>query len=120
MMTGSELLDRISAQDWEATPDSVRKLLLSLLPLAKEVTVLRARLRLAQRDPTNDLEGADDAVQGRRVERYRLLVDRLFLDGPSAEEQQELERLGAEIDAYNAPFYEAALRRMEAVGRRQE
>lgn len=116
-MTHSELLSRIPAPDWEATPDSVRRLLLSLLPLTTEVSVLRARLRSAERGPENGIEAPDDAEQGHRVERYRFLVDRLFLHNLSAEEQQEMERLGAEIDAYNAPFYEAALQRMEvAVG----
>ena len=112
-MRGSELLERIPAQDWEATPSSVRTLLLSLLPLAAEASELRARLRAMEPQSELDLSPEDAEHRG-RLERYHTLVDRLFLGGLSTEEQSEMERLGAEIDAQNAPFYASALHRMEA------
>ena len=112
-MKDSELLERIPAQDWEATPSSVRSLLLSLLPLAAEASELRARLRALEPQDTTELS-AEETEHRRRLERYHALVDRLFLSGLNAEEQGEMERLGAEIDAQNAPFYLSALHRMEA------
>jgi hypothetical protein len=121
--TGSELLERIPAQDWEATPASVRTLLLSLLPLAAEAAELRARLETGEPANGNDPEADEEEPERRRVERYQALVDRLFLNGLSDEEQQQMERLGAEMDAHNSPFYAAALRRMEATaadGNRRE
>jgi hypothetical protein len=41
-------------------------------------------------------------------------VDRSFLNGITQEEQHEMDRLGAEIDSCNAPFFQAALQRMQA------
>ena len=113
----TELLRRIPPQDWEATPDTVRALLLSLLPLATEVSELRARLHEAEQQAGENLP-AETQQSRQQVERYQSLVDRLFLDGLTQEEEQELERLGVEIDSRNAPFYEAALRRMDAIGSR--
>ena len=113
--TDSELLERIPAQDWEATPASVRTLLLSLLPLAAEAAEWRARLQTPDDHATGkDGPYAADDSEPPRVGRYQALLDRLFLHGLSAEEQREMERLGAEMDARNAPLYDAALERMEA------
>lgn len=110
-MTGSELLNRIPMEEWDATPASVQRLLLSLLPMAMEVEALRSRLQALEQHPQ-----ASVTV----LERYHLLVDQLFLRGLSEEEQAEMERLGAEIDTQNAPFYEVALRKMQTAGKRQE
>lgn len=118
-MTDTDLLHTIPARDWEATPASVRTLLLSLLPLAGEVSELRARLN--EREPmTGGAEAAQLSEQRSRIERYQSLVDRLFLNGLTQEEQQEMDRLGAEIDAGNAPFFETALQRVEAEANSRE
>ena len=114
-MSDLELLERIPTQDWEATPASVRSLLLALLPLAAEAVELRARPATGEPASGNGREAEEDEPEraGRRVERYQALVDRLFLHGLSDEEQQEMEHLGVQMDARNASFYVSALRRME-------
>lgn len=118
-MTDTDLLHTIPAHDWEATPASVRKLLLSLLPLAGEVSELRAQLNAPQALAHQEAE-TNLSDQRTRVERYQSLVDRLFLNGLSSEEQQEMDRLGAEIDTNNAPFFQAALQRMQAEANSQK
>ena len=104
-----ELLERIPAQDWEATPASVRTLLLSLLPLETEVSALRARLQTFDQNT----ETVSNKIQIIGSDRYQELVEKLMISGLSAEETQEMERLGKQMDAESAPFYEAALQRMK-------
>jgi hypothetical protein len=111
-MTDTDLLHSIPAKDWEATPASVRQLLLSLLPLAGEVSELRARLNL-HATPDNEEKQPEMSDQRARIARYQSLVDRSFLNDLTPEEQQEMECLGVEIDAGNAPFFQAALQRMQ-------
>ena len=106
-----ELLERIPAQDWEATPASVRTLLLALLPLETEVSVLRDRLRTFDQNT----EAGSNRVQIIGSDRYQELVEKLMISGLSAEETQEMERLGRQMDAESAPFYEAALQRMKVM-----
>ena len=121
-MTDTDLLHTIPAHDWEATPSSVRTLLLNLLPLATEVAELRARVQEKEQasDRERGAQPAELSEQRLRIERYQSLVDRFFLNGLSSEEEQELNRLGSEIDARNAPFFETALRRMEEAVRGQK
>ena len=113
-MTHTELLNRISAPDWEVTPVSVRNLLLALLPLEAEVSTLRARLHSPDQSAQEEATAWNQQEQTARVERYQQLVDQSFLRELNAEETQEVEHLGAQMDAENTPFYEAALQRMVA------
>jgi hypothetical protein len=119
-MTHTELLSRIPAPDWEATPVSVRNLLLALLPLEAEVSMLRARLHSFKQPEQSGLGASESQEQAERVKRYQQLVDQFFLMGLSEQETQELERLGTEMDADAAPFYEAALQRMAAANNGRE
>ncbi len=112
-MMQTELLERIPAQDWEATPASVRTLLLSLLPLETEVSALRARLLTFDQNR----ETASNQIQLTGSDRYQDLVEKLLISGLSAEETQEMERLGAQMDTQSAPFYKAALLRMKAASK---
>jgi hypothetical protein len=115
-MSGSDLLTRIPPEDWETTPSTVRNLVLSLLPLAAEVSELRDRVHLLEAQTGAEPEQLlKEQEQRQRVRRYHELVDTLFLKGLTSEEEAEMERLGAEIDAYNAPFYAPIRERLEAV-----
>ena len=110
----TEVLEQIPVQDWEATPASVRTLLLSLLPLETEVSALRARLQTFDRNG----ETASNRIQIISNDRYQELVEKLLISGLSAEETQEMERLLIQMDSESAPFYEAALQRMKTMAAR--
>jgi len=51
------------------------------------------------------------------IERYHELVDRFLIEKPTSEQQAEIDRLGQEIDAFDAPYYEGILQLLE--GKRQ-
>ena len=90
-------MEQISTGDWEATPPAVRNVLLSL-----------ERERNAFLERLEQLEHAQEAasqIYKDRVQRYQTLVEQQFLRGLTPEEQQEIERLGAEMDAVNSTFY---------------
>lgn len=89
--------EQISDRDWEDTPVAVRNVLLSL---ERERNAIRERLER--------LEHAQEAAfeeHKRRLQRYHALVEQQFLSGLTPEQQQEIERLGEEIDAVNSAFY---------------
>jgi hypothetical protein len=91
------VIEQIPEQDWEATPASVRNALLSL-----------ERERNAFREKLERLEHTQEATSEehkRRLQRYQALVEQQFLSGLTPEQQQEIERLGEEIDAVNSAFY---------------
>lgn len=118
-MPQTELLARIPVQDWETTPESVKSLLLSLLPLETEVSELRARLQSSKDVLAEYPTSANNPPQTDCIKRYQTLVDKRFLKGLDGAEAEELERLGAQIDADNAPFYESIYKRLQiAVDRR--
>jgi hypothetical protein len=48
------------------------------------------------------------------LKKYHALVDKKHLDGLEPQEKEEMERLGQEIDKYNAPFYEPILKALSA------
>lgn len=111
-MPQTELLDRVPVHDWEVTPESVRALLLSLLPLETEVSELRARLQSSEDATLEDSHSSTNQPQTVRIKRYQSLVDKKFLQGLDSAEAEELEQLGAQIDADNAPFYESIYERL--------
>ncbi len=89
--------EQISAGDWNATPPAVQQ---HLIALEREMNSAREQLR--------KLELAQEVGGERhrhRLERYHALVEQQFLSGLTPEEQQEIERLGREIDAANSAFY---------------
>lgn len=89
--------EQISDRDWEATPPSVRNILLSL-----------ERERNDFRQKLERLEHAQEAASEEhkhRLQRYHTLVEQQFLTGLTPEQQLEIERLGEEIDAVNSAFY---------------
>jgi hypothetical protein len=91
------VIEQIPAQDWEATPISVRNVVLSL-----------ERERNAIREQLERLEHTQEATSEdhkRRLQRYHLLVEQQFLHGLTPEQKQEIERLGEEIDTVNSAFY---------------
>ena len=55
-------------------------------------------------------------AQDRRIERYQELITRKYVVGLEAAEAAEVARLEAEMDEYDAPFYEAMLSRMRERG----
>ena len=112
-MPQAELLNRIPVQDWETTPESVRTLLLSLLPLETEVSELRARLRSSEDGFSEHSPSPPVQPQTDRIKRYQTLVDKRFLGGLDTAESEELERLGEQIDADNAPCYESIYERLQ-------
>ena len=112
-MPQTELLDRIPVQAWETTPESIRTLLLSLLPLETEVSELRARLQPSEDAPSELSHSSPVQPQTDRIKRYQTLVDKRFLKRLDSAETAELERLGAQTDADNAPFYESIYERLQ-------
>jgi hypothetical protein len=84
-MLESDVIAQLPPGDWEATPPSVREIVLRLAPLAAE-TLLR-----------------------RSVARHQELFDRMFVSGLSGAEREEMRRLAAEIDEANGPIYDQAL-----------
>ncbi len=89
--------EQISDRDWNATPPAVQQLLLAL---EREMNSVREQLRR--------LEHAQEAAgeyHRHRLQRYHTLVEQQFLSGLTPEEQEEIERLGREIDAVNFAFY---------------
>ena len=55
-----------------------------------------------------------EEAQKQRLSRYQELVDRKYLGQLSAAEQEELERLGREIDSFYDAFYEPGLESLRA------
>ena len=51
---------------------------------------------------------------GKTSKRYHDLVDKYFISGTTAEEALEQETLRLKISAYNAPFYESMIHKLEA------
>jgi hypothetical protein len=49
-----------------------------------------------------------------KIGLYHELVDRFLIEKPTTEQQVEIDRLGHEIDAYNAPYYEGILHLLES------
>jgi chromosome segregation ATPase len=89
--------EQISPLDWESTPTSVRNMLLSL---EQERDAIRERLEQLE----NVQQAATDEHK-QRIRRYQALVEQQFVSGLTPEQQQEIERLGEEIDAVNSAFY---------------
>lgn len=89
--------EQISAGDWNATPPPVQQLLLALEREMNSVREQLRRLELAQE--------VGGERHKHRLARYHALVEQQFLTGLASEEQQEIERLGREIDAVNSAFY---------------
>lgn len=56
----------------------------------------------------------DEEVWRALIHRYQELVNKDFLSGLTEQERQEMERLGSQIDAEEAPSYERFLRSLEA------
>jgi len=86
--------EQISPGDWEATPAAVRNVFLSL---EIERNAFRERLERLEHVPE-----ANDEQHKLRLTRYQALVEQQFLTGLTPEQQQEIERLGEEIDAINS------------------
>ena len=89
--------EQISTGDWNATPPSVQK---RLLALEQEMNSVREQLRKIEH--AQEMGGEHHRL---RLERYHALVEQQFLSGLTAEEQQEIERLGREVDETNSAFY---------------
>lgn len=92
-MAQPELLTQIPPQDWEATPETVRNLLVALF---------------------NRLE-VQEADSKRTIIRYHELVDKSFLTEISEQEKAEMQQLGDAIDRGNAGFYASATHRLQQV-----
>ena len=91
------ITEQISTGDWEATPAAVRNVLLSL---ERERNDYRERLQRLEQARVAASEEHD-----RRLRRYQSLVEEQFLHGLTSEQEQEIERLGEEIDTVNSSFY---------------
>ena len=89
--------EQISDRDWNATPPAVQQ---RLLALEREMNAVREQLRRLEHAQETGGE-----THQHRLQRYHTLVEQQFLSGLTPEEQQEIERLGREIDAVNAAFY---------------
>ena len=83
--------------DWEATPATVQQVVLSL-----ERELKASRERLERLEHTQE---ATSEEHKHRLQRYHALVEHQFLKGLTPEQQQEIERLGQEIDTVNSAFY---------------
>ena len=91
------ITEQISTGDWEATPAAVRNVLLSL---ERERNDFRERLQRLEHS-----REAASKEHDRRLKRYQTLVEQQFLNGLTSEQEQEVERLGEEIDTVNSAFY---------------
>lgn len=89
--------EQISTRDWESTPVAVRHVLLSL---EKERNTFRDRLERLEH-----VEQVASEEHDCRLKRYHALVELQYLTGLSPEQEQEIERLGKEIDSVNSAFY---------------
>lgn len=87
MMLETDVLSQLPPGDWDATPASVREVLLRLMPLAEE------------------------SMHRRAVARHQELVDKMFAGALSDDEREELQHLSEAIDEANAPFYKQAMER---------
>jgi hypothetical protein len=87
------MTEQISPNDWNATPPAVQRILLAL---QREMETIRARVER--------LEHHHDAPHP-LLERYHALIELQFSHGLTPEQQQEIERLGKEIDEANSSFY---------------
>ena len=90
------ITEQIPSTDWEATPSSVKNALLSL---ERERDAIQERLEQLEQARKATSEGHD-----LRLKRYQLLVEQQIRSGLTPEQQREIERLGAEIDAVNSAF----------------
>ena len=61
------------------------------------------------------VEVFDDDYVNDAYARRSAIIDKKFLSGLSVEDQMELARIDAFLDAYEAPFYEPAKRMLQAV-----
>ena len=94
---GQRVTEQISAGDWEATPAPVRSVLLAL---ERERDAFRSQI-----GQVTAAREAASAAHKSRLERYHALVEQQFLAGLTPEHEQEIERLGREIDELNSAFY---------------
>ena len=102
-----QVIEHIPVKDWEATPASVRNILLSLERERNSFQERLERLEHAQK--------ADTEEHKRRLHCYHSLVEQQFLTGLTPKQQQEIERLGKEIDAVNSAFQPSLSSLKEAI-----
>ena len=96
------------------------------LPIELERELLQVFDGVPRRPLPFDFPGYGDDYERAKVElqqekalrvvlkHYHMLVDKKYLEGLTVEEVEEMERLGREVDAYNAPFYEPIVATLEA------
>ncbi len=62
-----------------------------------------------------------DSTENRaKVKRYQELVDRLFLNTITSDEEAEMQRLNAELENETAPFYAPIAARMQSLAQKSE
>ena len=103
------VFEQIPAQDWEATPASVRNVLLSL---ERERNAIREQLERME-----SVQQSETTEHKNRIQRYQFLVEQQFLNGLTGDEKNEIEQLAREIDSVNASLYPSLSSLSETIAR---